>query len=90
MEIESSVAKEKEKMDATEDPYVELELKGVFRSLARYSTNENGEKQLRFDPPVYTQRYSTVLSILKHEQWKDKIKKVSSLTWTILVRRMIN
>lgn len=65
-----------EKMDTDENHHFELELNNVFRSLAGYSTNENGEKQLRFDPPVYTQRYSTVLNILSHERWKDEIKKV--------------
>lgn len=64
-------------MDTDENHHFELELNNVFRSLAGYSTNENGEKQLRFDPPVYTQRYSTVLNILSHERWKDEIKKVA-------------
>lgn len=69
-----------ERMDTTEKYHFELELKDVFRSLASYSTNEEGQRQLRFDPPVYTQRYSTVLSILSHEPWKDEIKKVSTRT----------
>lgn len=62
---------------ATEENYhFELELNDVFRSLAGYSKDDNGERKLRFNPPVYTQRYSTVLNILSHERWKDEIKKV--------------
>lgn len=48
----------------------------VFKSLARYDTDENGQQQLRFDPPVYQQRYSAVLNILRHNKWKSQMKKV--------------
>lgn len=54
----------------------ELTLNDVFKSNAFYSQNECGEEQLRFDPPVYQQRYSTVLNILQLNQWKNQIKKV--------------
>lgn len=69
-------------MEPTESLHFELELKNVFLSLAGYFTAEDGVKQLRFNPPVYTQRYSSVLSILSHEQWKNEIKKVSNKSYS--------
>jgi hypothetical protein len=32
---------------------------------------------MRFFPPVYTQRYSTVKNILQDERWSGKIRKAS-------------
>lgn len=53
-----------------------LDLPDVLRSLSFYQTDENGEKQLRFDPPVYQARYSAVLSLLSKSDWIPHIKKV--------------
>lgn len=53
-----------------------LELHDVCRSLSYYETDENGEKQLKFDPPVYQSRYSAINSILTVKQWIPHIKKV--------------
>lgn len=55
-----------------------LELRDVSRSLSYYFTDENGEKQLRFDPPVYQSRYSAINSILTVKQWVPHIKKVTN------------
>lgn len=70
-------------MDPFESHHFDLTLNDVFRSLAHYSTDQDGNKQLRFNPPVYTQRYSSVLNILKHDRFKDEIKKVQ---WTACER----
>uniref|UniRef100_A0A182NGW5 Uncharacterized protein n=1 Tax=Anopheles dirus TaxID=7168 RepID=A0A182NGW5_9DIPT len=36
-------------------------------------------KKIRFDPPVYEQRYWTVLRLLELEYWKDSFKKATTL-----------
>lgn len=54
----------------------DLNLPDVLRSLSFYCTDENGEKQLRFDPPVYQARYSAVLSVLSKTDWAPHFKKV--------------
>ena len=56
----------------------ELDLPDALRSLSFYGTDENGEKQLRFDPPVYQARYSAVLSVISKDAWAPHIKKVIS------------
>lgn len=33
-------------------------------------------KKITFYPPVYIQRYVTVVNVLKDERWKEEIKKV--------------
>ena len=38
----------------------------------------NEESQIKFDPPVYEQRYVTVITILELIRWGDQIKKVCS------------
>lgn len=53
-----------------------LELRDTARSLSFYHTDENGEKQLKFDPPVYQARYSAINSILTMTEWIPHIKKV--------------
>lgn len=55
---------------------IDLDLPDVLRSLSFYSTDENGERQLRFDPPVYQARYSAISSILSKNDWAPHIKKV--------------
>lgn len=55
----------------------DLDLPDVIRSLSFYCTDENGEKQLRFDPPVYQARYSAVISVLSKTDWIPHIKKVN-------------
>lgn len=54
----------------------DLDLPDVLRSLSFHCIDENGEKQLRFDPPVYQARYSAVLSVLSKTDWIPHIKKV--------------
>lgn len=55
-----------------------LDLPDALRSLAFFVTDEDGVKQLRFDPPVYQARYSAINTILKKKQWIPHIKKVAS------------
>lgn len=57
----------------------QLPLENFYKSIAYYEKDENGEEQLRFEPPVYQQRYSTVLNILKHPKWESEISKVLNL-----------
>ena len=33
-------------------------------------------KKIRFDPPVYEQRYWTIIHLLELDYWKDSFKKV--------------
>lgn len=53
-----------------------LELQDACRSLSFYQTDENDEKQLKFDPPVYQARYSAINAILTIKEWIPHIKKV--------------
>lgn len=54
-----------------------LELQDACRSLSFYQTDdENDEKQLKFDPPVYQARYSAINTILSIKEWIPHIKKV--------------
>lgn len=62
--------------NSTQSFEFDLDLPDVLRSLSFYSTDENGEKQLKFDPPVYQARYSAVSSILSKADWAAHIKKV--------------
>lgn len=55
---------------------INLELLDTFRSLSSYIKDENGEKQLKFDPPVYQARYSAINAILSMKEWIPHIKKV--------------
>lgn len=34
------------------------------------------ENKIRFEPPIYEQRYLTVLRLLELDLWKDSFKKV--------------
>lgn len=65
-------------MASNSNPIYEFDLilPDVLRSLSFYKDDENGEKQLRFDPPVYQARYSAVLSVLSKTDWVPHIKKV--------------
>lgn len=54
-----------------------IDMGTVLRSTAGYhKQEEDAIPQLKFDPPVYQQRYSTVLNILSNNKWKDEMKKV--------------
>lgn len=61
---------------------IEIDLGEVFKARAYYDEISNGKSQLKFDPPVYQQRYSTVLNILKNPKWSHQMKKVCYL-WSI-------
>lgn len=37
---------------------------------------------IKFDPPVFEQRYSFVYRLLKHKLWKGEIKKVFSFDFS--------
>lgn len=50
-----------------------LNLESTFRGIAFHDEEGN----IRFDPPVYEQRYSTVIRILEQTQWAKQFKKVS-------------
>lgn len=56
----------------------EIDMGTVLRSTAGYHKGDDDDSipQLKFDPPVYQQRYSTVLNILSSKKWRDQIKKV--------------
>lgn len=54
-----------------------LELANSFPALSYYEIDDDGKKQLRFHPPVYQARYSTINSILTTKQWIPHIKKVA-------------
>lgn len=58
---------------------IEIELGPVFKSIAFYDKTDDGQSQLKFDPPVYQQRYSTVLNILKNPKWCEHLKKVCAV-----------
>lgn len=51
----------------------ELDIESEFRAISFYDS----EQQIRFDPPVYEQRYSAVIRILELERWTKYLKKVS-------------
>lgn len=55
---------------------IDIDLGEVFKASADYHKDADGIDQLRFDPPVYQQRYSMVLNILRNAKWADGIKKV--------------
>lgn len=52
-----------------------FQIRDMLLSLGFYQIDENGEKQLRFDPAVYLSRYSAVSCILNMCEWRDEIKK---------------
>ncbi|XP_055311458.1 small RNA 2'-O-methyltransferase [Sitodiplosis mosellana] len=70
-----------------------LDLRDTFRSLSYYHTDEEGgDKQLKFDPPVYQARYSAINSILTMKEWIPHIKKVTEfgcadMSLVLLIRR---
>ena len=51
-----------------------LILPGGITSSAYYDANND----IKFDPPVYEQRYSTALRILENDIWEGTIKKVGN------------
>lgn len=65
-----------EELKETSKYEFKLNLQDTLRSVSFYQTDENGEKQLKFDPPVYQARYSAINSILSVEEWIPHIKKV--------------
>ena len=40
---------------------------------------EEHKGALRFDPPVYQQRYCSILTILEDERWSKHMKKVRTV-----------
>ncbi|XP_075168254.1 hen1 methyltransferase [Haematobia irritans] len=42
----------------------------------RTKTYVTSEGQIKFDPPVYEQRYSTAIRIIEDECWKQSLKKI--------------
>ena len=63
-----------------------MEQKILIESNAYYDENNN----IRFEPPVYLQRYAAVEQILKDGKWKNKIKKVSLHTLNLLFKTFKN
>lgn len=53
-----------------------MELPELIRSTSLYGIDDDGNKQLKFDPPVYRCRYSAVNTILSLPRWCDHVKKV--------------
>jgi len=51
----------------------DIDFEGEFKAIA-YRDSEN---TLKFDPPVYEQRYSAVLRCLQSKRWSGQFKKVS-------------
>ncbi|XP_050074408.1 uncharacterized protein LOC126562039 [Anopheles maculipalpis] len=49
-----------------------IKLTTSFSNSCFYDEN----KQIRFDPPVYEQRYSAIISLLELDHWKDSFKKI--------------
>lgn len=45
-------------------------------SKAKAFATRNSENDLKFDPPVYRQRYDTVYNVLINENWRKEIKKI--------------
>lgn len=58
-----------------------LELRNTFLALSYYEKNEDGDQQLKFDPPVYQTRYAAVNSVISMEEWIPHIKKVVIFSW---------
>lgn len=56
---------------------LQIPLNGSCKGKTYYGLNENGNRQIKFEPPAYQQRYSAVLSILSNDKWKKQMKKVS-------------
>lgn len=50
-----------------------------FESNYKAIANYDDEKRLKFDPPVYEQRYSAVLRCLQLNRWSGHFKKVGCL-----------
>lgn len=61
-----------------------LELRNTFLALSYYEKNEDGDQQLKFDPPVYQTRYAAVNSVLTMDEWIPHIKKVVIFSWNTL------
>lgn len=59
-------------------------LQTSFRCIAFHDNDGN----IRFDPPVYEQRYSTVISILEQANWAKQLHKVRSI-FSILVNKNV-
>lgn len=55
---------------------IDIDLGEVFKADAYYEKGADGNDQLKFEPPVYQQRYSMVLNILKNPKWTHLVKKV--------------
>lgn len=64
-------------MEST-DGCFHIQLNDACKSKAHICFDENGKRQIKFDPPAYQQRYIAVLSILSNEKWCDQMKKVNN------------
>lgn len=49
-----------------------IKFESTYKAIATY----DAENKLRFDPPVYEQRYSAVLRCLQLSRWSGHFKKV--------------
>lgn len=47
-------------------------------------TYKTPEGQIKFDPPVYEQRYSTAIRIVEDSIWKEPIKKVLRICFDLI------
>lgn len=66
-----------------------IPLHGVCKAKTYYGLNEKNERQIKFEPPVYQQRYAAVLSVIGNEKWKNQMKKVVLMQKCIIFFRII-
>lgn len=52
------------------------------------AASDREEKDLKFIPPVYVQRYAAVLDVLQDSRWKEDIKKVCFCTMVGIVYKL--
>lgn len=64
-------------LDNQKHPFeFDFQLRDLCRSLSYYAKNDDGELQLKFDPPVFQARYAAINSILSMQELIPHIKKV--------------
>lgn len=52
---------------------LDINFESEYKAIANYDS----QNKLKFDPPVYEQRYSAVLRCLQLKRWSGQLKKVS-------------
>lgn len=52
---------------------------------AQGSTLVDDERKVRFEPPLYLQRYSLVMQTLEVKQWADEFHKVCNTSGILVV-----